>query len=211
MDADRDSHLLDRSRTGDESAVEELFQTHQSRLLRLVDLRLDARLRSRIDPLDVVQEAWVEIVKRLPTRALDDPLPLRVWLRLMTLQSLAQAQRRNLGTEMRDAQREVAFGMSRPSVTSAGLAEVFMTSATSPSQSAQREEVRASVARALEELGEVDREIVLLRHFEGLSNEDAAAELAIDPAAASKRFLRALVRLRPALARLEPGHGAARA
>lgn len=177
----------------------------------MIDLRLDARLRRRIDPNDVVQEAWVEIVKRLPTRAADDPLPLRVWLRLMTLQSLAQAQRRNLGTHMRDAQREVAAALSRPSVTSAGLAEVFMTSATSPSQSAQREEVRTSVARALEELGELDREIVLLRHFEGLSNEDAAAELSIDPATASKRFMRALVRLRPALAPLGPDPGVNRA
>lgn len=205
MDAERDARLLARLRAGDQTAATELFGLHQPRLVHMIELRLDARLRRRVDPLDIVQEAWVEIVKRLPTWSGENEMPLRIWLRLLTLQALAQAQRRHLATNMRDAQREVALAISRPSVTAAGLAEAFMASATSPSQAAQREEVRTSVSRALEELGEMDREIVLLRHFEGLSNEDAAAELSIDPAAASKRFLRALVRLRPALEALGPG------
>jgi len=207
MDAPEDAHTLARLRAGDARAAAELFAAHQPRLVRMIELRLDVRLRRRVDPIDIVQEAWVEIVKRLPTWHGEKEMPLRVWIRLLTLQSLAQAQRRHLATHMRDAQRDVALAISRPSVTAAGLAEAFMASATSPSQAAQREELKESVSRALEELNEIDREIVLLRHFEGLSNEDAAAELSIDPAAASKRFLRALVRLRPALAALAPDAG----
>ncbi len=106
---------------------------------------------------------------------------------------------------MRDALREAPSPESRPSVSAANAADAFVASATTPTQAVQREEVRARVLAALEELDEVDREIVALRHFEGLSNEEAAAELAIEPAAASKRFVRALVRLRPALQSLAPG------
>ena len=108
---------------------------------------------------------------------------------------------------MRDALHEVPAPESRPSVSAASVADLFVESATSPTQAAQREELRARVLEALEELDEVDREIVALRHFEGLSNEDAAAELGIEPPAASKRFVRALVRLRPALQSLAPEGG----
>jgi len=90
-------------------------------------------------------------------------------------------------------------------MSAANAADRFVASATSPSQGAHREELRARVLAALEELDELDREIVALRHFEGLSNEEAAAELSIEPAAASKRFVRALLRLKPALEGLEPG------
>src|SRR5262249_27263536 len=94
---------------------------------------------------------------------------------------------------------------SRPSVSAANAADAFIASATTPTQAVQREEVRARVLAVLEELDEVDREIVALRHFEGLSNREAATELGIEPAAASKRFARALVRLRPALQALASG------
>lgn len=205
MDAEHDARLLAAARSGDERALSELFEAHQKRLVRMVELRLDARLRARLDPVDIVQEAWVDIVKRLPQWSAQDPLPFHVWLRLITMQSLAQAQRRHFGAHMRDANREVSAPESRPSISADGLADVFVASATSPSQAAQREELRSRVMAALEGLGELDREIVLLRHFEGLSNEDAAAELTIEPAAASKRFLRALVRLRPTLVALASG------
>src|SRR5262249_48381023 len=164
----------------------------------MVELRLDSTLRRRLDPIDVVQESWVEIVRRFPEWAAQSQVPFHVWLRLMTAQSLAQAQRRNLGAHMRDAQREVPVLESRVSVPAVNAADAFVATATSPTLAARREELRERVLGALEELDEIDREIVSLRHFEGLSNEEAAVELAITPDAASKRFLRALVRLKPA-------------
>ncbi|MBK7875604.1 MAG: sigma-70 family RNA polymerase sigma factor [Planctomycetes bacterium] len=204
MDADRTDGLLTRARGGDAAALSELFQAHEARLLRLVELRLDARLRRRLDPADVVQEAWLEAARRFEAWSARGEPPFRVWLRLTAVQALATAQRRHLGTGARDAQRE-EFTESRPSVSAASAAELFVASATSPSQGAHRAELCARVLAALEELDELDREIVALRHFEGLSNEDAAAELAIEPAAASKRFVRALLRLRPALEALHSG------
>ena len=204
MDPASTAELLARARLGDERALSELFDTHQPRLLRMVQLRLDSSLRRRLDPTDIVQEAWLEVVRRFPQWCEQDALPFQVWLRLITSQALAQAQRRHLSAHMRDALREVPARENRLSVSAASAADAFVASATSPTQAAQRDEVRARVLAALEELDEIDREIVALRHFEGLSNEEAAAELGIEPAAASKRFVRALVRLRPALQSLAP-------
>ena len=197
MDA-RHEDLLARARAGDPRALAELFDAQRERLTRMVALRLDPRLRRRVDPADVVQEAWIEVARRFGEWAAADKVPFPVWLRLSTAQCLAQAQRRHLGAGVRDAQREAAL-QGRASISSANVADAFVDSATSPTHAARRDEVRTRVLAALEGLDEIDREIVVLRHFEGLSNAEAAAELGLEEAAASKRFLRALVRLRPAL------------
>lgn len=204
MDPESTESLALRARQGDREALTALFAAHHPRLVRLVELRLDASLRRRLDPADVVQEAWMEVARRFSQWCADADMPIHVWLRLITGQALATAQRRNLGAHMRDAMREVAAPETRASVSSANAADLFIASATSPTQAVQREELRARVLAALEDLDEMDREIVALRHFEGLSNEEAAAELAIEPAAASKRFVRALIRLRPVLQELAP-------
>ncbi len=184
MDSSPQSELLERARRGDQQALAQLFADHQERLVRMVELRLDANLRRRLDPGDVVQEAWLEIVRRFPDWRVEANPPFHV---------------RHLGARARDARMEAPTQASRASVSAANIAELFVASATSPSQAFQRDELRTRVTAALGELDELDREIVALRHFEGLSNDEAAAELAITPAAASKRFLRALLRLKPAL------------
>jgi RNA polymerase sigma-70 factor (ECF subfamily) len=205
MGSDPVEVLLARARTGNAAALSQLFELFRARLARMVTLRLDAGLRRRLDPADVVQEAWLEVARRFPQWQAKETPPFHIWLRLVTSQTLAQAHRRHLAAHMRDAFREERGPESRPGVSAASAADAFVASATSPTQAAQREEVRIRVLAALEELDAVDREIVALRHFEGLSNDEAAAELAIEPAAASKRFTRALLRLRPALQALAPG------
>lgn len=199
------NHLESRARLGDESALAPLFETFRPRLVRMVALRIDPSLRRRVDPGDVVQEAWLEVARRFPRWVDETALPFHVWLRLVTGQTLAHVHRRHLAAHMRDALREAPPPESRLCISAASAADVFVASATTPTQALLREEVRARVLAALEELDAVDREIVALRHFEGLSNEEAAAELAIEPAAASKRFTRALLRLKPALGGLAPG------
>ena len=199
MESDRETRLLAAARAGDPQALSELFQAHHAALERMVELRLDPRLRTRVDPGDVVQEAWLEVVARFREWSAGGSVPFRVWLRLTTLQSLVQTQRRHLSAGMRDVGREVREVDARPSISAVCLADVFVASTTSPSQAAQRVEVRHRVLAAMEELDELDREVILLRQFENLTNAEIAAELGIEPAAASKRFARALVRLKPAL------------
>lgn len=203
--------FLERARRGDEGALPELIRAHEPRLLRMVGLRMDPSLRARLDPADVVQEASVEALRRFPEWCAQSELSFHLWLRLVTAQALAQIHRRHLGAHMRDALREVRGPEARPGVSATSATDVLIASTTSPTLAARREELRARVLGALEELGDLDREIVVLRHYEGLTNEEAAAELAITPAAASKRFLRALVRLRPTLLALKSESAAGRA
>lgn len=205
MNRHPENELESRVRSGDEHTLSEHFERQRPRLVRMVELRLDPSLRPRLDPADVVQESWLEVARRFPQWRQNDSLPFQVWLRLVTGQTLAKAHRRHLAAHLRDAMKEAPAAESRLSVSAPSFADAFVASATTPTQAVQREELRARVLAALQELDEVDREIVALRHFEGLSNEEAAAELGIEPAAASKRFTRALLRLRPALGNLAPG------
>jgi RNA polymerase sigma-70 factor (ECF subfamily) len=194
-----------RARDGDRAALSEILEEFQPGLLRMVNLRLEPLLRRRVEAEDIVQEALIEASRRFGEWCAQDRYPFRVWLRLVTAQALATAQRRHQGTQKRELKREVGLADERASVSAANVADVLVTSQTSPTQAAGREERRAIVLRALEELDDLDREILALRHFEDLSNEETAAELGIEPAAASKRFVRALQRLRPTLKALEPG------
>jgi len=202
-DVDR-SGFVARARNGDREALLALFARERSQIERMIELRLDPSLRRRVDPADVVQETWIDAEARFEGWCGRPTLPFHVWLRLVAAEALAGVHRRHLGAHMRDALREVNVG-SRPSISAAALADAFVANQTTPTRALRREEIRSRVLEALAELTEVDREIVALRHFEGLSNEEAAAELAIEPAAASKRFVRALVRLRPTLKALNPG------
>jgi len=200
---ERDQWLA-RARDGDREALLALFAREEPCIWRMIELRLDPSLRRRVDSADVVQEAWIDAASRFESWCAQPALPFHVWLRLVAAQALTRVHRQHLGAHKRDALREVRLD-SRPSISAAALAEAFVTSQTTPTQAVRREEVRTRVLDALSDLDEVDREIVALRHFEGLTNEEVAAELAIEPAAASKRFVRALVRLRPALKALDPG------
>jgi RNA polymerase sigma-70 factor (ECF subfamily) len=205
MDGSREIELVARARDGDESALSELFEARRARLVRMVELRIDPSLRRRLDPADVVQEVWLDLSRRLPEWRAQESLPFSVWVRLMTSRALVDAQRRHLAAHKRDALREVPIRETRTNISAVCCADAFLASNTSPTRAVERDEIRARVITALEELDGIDREIVALRHFEGLSNEEAAAELSIEPAAASKRFVRALLRLRPALASIAPG------
>ncbi|MCE9593983.1 MAG: sigma-70 family RNA polymerase sigma factor [Planctomycetes bacterium] len=198
-----DERLL-RVAAGDRDALAQVLRELEPRLVRMVDLRLEPALRRRVEPRDVVQDALLEATRRFDEWLAASTYPLHVWLRLLTGQALVVARRTHLGTQKRDAARERGAADERPNVSTASVAEFFAASQTSPSQAATREEARAIVLGALDELDELDREVLVLRQFEELSNEEAAAELGIEPAAASKRFSRALQRLRPALRALEP-------
>lgn len=186
--------LAERAAAGDKEALGALLHGWREDLRRLVARRLDPRLAGRVDASDVVQSACLEAVRRLPE--FDGSLPLTLWVRLIAKQEAAEAHRRHLGAAARDVRRETA---PPASVTGSGLADDFVASATSPLDGAAREETRRRLAAALDRLEPHDREIVALRHFERLDNQSAARELGIEPSAASKRYLRALTRLKAAL------------
>jgi len=194
--------LLDRLRQGDQRALAELFSRHRERLGRMVDFRLDDRLRGRVAASDVLQEAYIDALKRLPHYQADPSMPFFLWLRWVTVQRLIEVHRQHLGAQARDAGREVSIDRGGgPAASSVRMVELI-GDLTSPSQAAQRAETMGQLQQALEGLDPIDREVLALRHFEELSNHETAAVLGIQPAAASKRYVRALERLREALAGL---------
>jgi RNA polymerase sigma-70 factor (ECF subfamily) len=191
--------LLDRLEQGDQEALAVLFSRHRDRLRKMVEFRLDDRLGGRVAPSDVLQEAYIDALKRLPHFYQDPDVPFYLWLRWLTVQRLIGVHRQHLGAAGRDVTREVPMSYSGPLEASAARMTGLMAELTSPSQAAQRDEVVAGVRQALEQLDPIDREILALRHFEELSNREAAAVLGIQSAAATKRYVRALERLKRAL------------
>ena len=171
----------------------------------MVRLRIDRRLQGRIDAADVVQEAFLEASRRLSEYD-QESMPFFLWLRLITGQRLMALHRRHLGAEMRDAGREVSLyqGML-PETTSAGLAAQLMGHQTKPSEAAMRTERRIRVEEALNRMDPIDREVLALRHFEQLSATETSDVLGIKEAAARKRYIRALARLKDILAAMPGG------
>jgi RNA polymerase sigma-70 factor, ECF subfamily len=199
--------LLDRLQAGDQHALGELFSRYRERLSRMIQFRLDGRLRGRVAASDVLQDAYIDALKRLPHYQADPGMPFLIWLRWVTMQRLVEVHRQHLGAKMRDAGREVAMGGGGPLAASSAKIAEFVGDLTSPSQAAQRAETLAQLERALDGLDPIDREVLALRHFEELSNQETAAVLGIQPAAASKRYVRALERLKGALEQLQEFSG----
>ncbi len=195
--SDHTERLVTQAVAGDPQALGELMSQYQERLVQVVNFRMDRRLRQRVDAADVVQDAFVEAAQRTDDYRATDDMPFFLWLRFLTLQKLAQLHRHHLGVQARDAGREVSiFRSPLPQATSAVLAAQLLGGLTSPSQAAMRSESKLKLEQALNEMDEIDREIVALRHFEQLSNSETAKLLNISPSAASNRYIRALKRLK---------------
>ena len=172
---------------------------HWDRLHRLVQIRLDRRLHGRVNPSDVLQEAYLEVVRSMPGYLSNPKIPFFHWLRHITVVKLMALHRKHLGTHARDAGRDVHLGGTRPQTSSVALAAQLLGRLTSPSEAAARVELQARVQEALSSLDNLDREVLSLRHFEQLTNTETARALGLSEAAASNRYVRALKRLRPIL------------
>jgi RNA polymerase sigma-70 factor (ECF subfamily) len=167
----------------------------------MIALRLDPRLAGRVSASDVLQDSYLEAAKRLDHLMAKPDLPPLVWLRLIAGQRLIDVHRQHLGAQMRDAGQEISINRNDGffAASSICLAAQLVGAGTSPSEAAVRLEQRAKLEQALESLDPIDREVLALRHFEELGNREIAAMLGIEPSAASKRYLRALERLRAVL------------
>jgi RNA polymerase sigma-70 factor (ECF subfamily) len=190
---------------GDQPAATALFARFHERLLRMVRLRMDRRLKGRMDSEDVLQEAYLDAARRLKDYAAHPPMSFFLWLRYLAAEKLIDAQRHHLGVEKRNASRDVSlYRGPMPEATSAALAAQLLGRLTSPSRAAIRAETQLKVQEVLNTLDPIDREVLVLRHFEHLSNSEVAECLGLSTAAASKRYITALKRLKAILAGL-PG------
>ncbi len=191
------TRLLERVAGGEGEAWQGLIRDYHDRLLRMVSVRIDPRLRSRLDPDDILQDVYIDAARQLPQYLADPTLPFFLWLRLLVGHRLGRAHRYHLGTRQRDPRREVSIHLgSAPQASSAALAIQLLGHGTRPSEAAQRAEQKLRLQQALDALDPLDREVLSLRHFEHLTRAEAAQALGISEAAAGKRYLRALARLR---------------
>ncbi len=166
----------------------------------MIRLRLDRRLASRVDPSDVLQEAYLDVVQQFTAYQRRSEIPFFLWLRLVTGQRLMRVHRQHLGAALRDAGREVSlYHGALPQASSESLAAQLLGRMTSASQALVRAEMQLQLQTALNDMGPLDREIIALRHFEELSNAEAAEVLGLSKTAASNRYLRALARLQKIL------------
>jgi RNA polymerase sigma-70 factor (ECF subfamily) len=196
--------LVERLRKGEHDVLGALFSLHRERLWQIVHFRLDPRLRGRVDADDVLQEAFIAATQRIPHFLEGENWSIFVWLRLIVNQTLIDIHRQHLGAQIRDANRERSLQHAPNPNTTASLVIQLLDKMASPSQVMQREEMADRLEEALKQMDPVDQEVLALRHFEELTNNEVAEVLGIQPKAASIRYVRAIKRLRDVLSSL-PG------
>lgn len=188
--------LLAAARTGDGDAVNQLLDRHRVAIRQMIDLRMDQVIKRRVDASDIVQEVLIEANRRL-TEYLQNPImPFHLWLRQMAKDRLIDAHRRHRGADRRSMDREQPLVTAAGTESSVDLLAQIRDQELTPAAAATWHELQSRFQQACGQLDNLDQEIVLLRHFEHLSNSEAAEVLQLSPQAASMRYLRAMRRLR---------------
>jgi RNA polymerase sigma-70 factor, ECF subfamily len=202
------TELLTKAALGDQESWGRLLTHNRERLVRMVGLRLDQRLKARIGASDVVQEAFLDASAQLPVYLQNPQLPFYLWLRFLTGIRLAKLHRHHLGAQMRDAGREIpAYQGCLTQASSVALAAQLVGREARPSEAAIRAELRVRLQNALNDMDPIDREVLALRHFEQLTTAETSQVLGIKEGAAGKRYIRALERLREILVNMPGGMG----
>lgn len=200
-DSTQTDRLLQQAHNGDRRALNDLFALHRAYLRRVIDLRMEDDLRGRVDPSDVIQETQLEAARRIHEYLENQAVPFRIWLRRTAIEQMVNLRRQHVLAKKRTVQREIQL----PDHSSIALAQKLFEGR--PSQILQRRELAKQVQCAIAEMGEIDREILLLRHIEELTNKEVAALLDIGSATASQRHGRALIRFREKLIAMGISHG----
>ena len=192
--------LLDQVRRGEPRAVDQLLDRHREPVRRLIGLRLDPAIARRLDASDIVQEVLLEASRRLEEYLRQPAMPFHLWLRHIAQDHIIDAHRRHRQARRRSVDREQPKRAALADGSSVELVAQLIDRELTPATAAIRHEMAKRFEEVLTRLDEADREVILMRHFEQLSNQDVAAALGLTEAAASMRYLRALRRLRTLLA-----------
>jgi RNA polymerase sigma-70 factor (ECF subfamily) len=199
-DADQTRSLLARANSGDAAAVDALLAEHRDPLRRAVELRLDPALARRVDASDIVQDVLLEANRRLRDYLCEPTMPFHLWLRHLAKDRLIDAHRFHRKAQRRSLDREQAnVPPAWAAESSVQLIAQLMDPEKTPATAAVQQELERRLRDAVADLDEADREVILMRHYEGLGNQEVAAALGLSEAAASMRYLRALRRLRASL------------
>lgn len=199
-ESDKTEELLAQLReTDDAAAVDRLLERHREPLRRMIDMRLDARIQTRIDASDIVQEVMVDANRRLQEYLQSPNMPFHLWLRHIARDRIIDAHRRHRVSAKRSVDREQKKAPSPLDHSTVELVAQLCDSQLTPAAAATMQELQRRFQQAIDQLDDHDREVVLMRHFEQLSNQDVAQALGLSEPAASMRYLRAMRKLRTLL------------
>lgn len=199
-DATNTQQLLDQAKAGNADAVEQLLTRHREPIRRMIDLRLDPAIVQRLDASDVVQEVLIEANRRLKDYLQAPAMPFHLWLRHIAKDHIIDAHRRHHQAQKRGVDREQP--LHRPAWgdrSSLELAAQLLDQDLTPASAAIQQEMQRRLSEAIGQLDDDDREVILMRHYEMLANQEVAAALGLTEAAASMRYLRAVRKLRDLL------------
>ncbi len=206
-DGEVTAELLVNVRGGESLAVEQLMDRHRNSLRRMIQLRLDQRLMQRMDVSDVIQDVLMEANRRLKDYLANPVIPFHLWIRQIAKDRIIDAHRRHRVSAKRSIDREQPqSGKGPPDQSTMELANQFRDQALTPAAAATQRELAEQIESAVQLLRENDREIILMRHYEQLNNQEIAQSLGLTEPAASMRYLRALKRLREVIEGLPTLH-----
>jgi RNA polymerase sigma-70 factor (ECF subfamily) len=191
--------LLAKAKQGEPAAVDQLLARHREPVRRMIDMRLDRAIARRVDASDIAQEVLLEASRRLKDYLRQPDLPFHLWLRHIARDHLIDAHRRHRVAKRRTVDRERPIETGAADRSSVELVAELIDRELTPATAALRKELQNRFQSVLTELDEDDREIILMRHFEQLSNQEVAAALGLTEPAASMRHLRALRKMRDLL------------
>ncbi len=200
-DSSQTQELLAQAGAGEGTAIEQLLDRHRTALRKMIDLRMDRQLQRRIDASDIVQDVLIDAHRRLKEYLKDPGLPFHLWLRQIAQDRLIDAHRRHRTAARRSLDREQPLVMGSFGDESAVDLAMRLSDnrELTPATAATRRELEDRFRHAIDQLETVDREVIWMRHFEQLGNQDVAQALGLSEAAAGMRYLRAVRRLRTLL------------
>jgi RNA polymerase sigma-70 factor (ECF subfamily) len=209
-DSSETQELLVHALDGDATAINSLLSRHREALRRMVELRMDRALARRVDASDVVQDVLVEANRRMTEYLKSrDKMPFHLWLRQIAQDRLIDAHRRHRGAARRSLDREQPLAPANADQSALDLAAQLRDHRElTPATAATQRELERRFEAAVEQLDDTDREVILMRHFEHLSNQETAQALGLTEAAAGMRYLRAVRRLRAVLQEAPSERGA---
>ena len=199
--------LLENAQQGSMSSLGRLMSLYSTYLKFVVSAQLDERLRPRVSPSDVVQETFFEAHRDFGSFRGDAPEQFLAWMRRILVNNLLRAVEQHVQTAKRDVRREVSLCRMRDDVERSALrfASLAAADTTTPSVVLQRRELVAELAAALQELPEDYREVIHLRHIEGLKFVDVAQRMERSTGSVRMLWLRAIKRLRETMDSLGGG------
>lgn len=199
--------LIVSAKAGDAAAAGELLERHRESLHRLVSLRADRAIQGRVDASDIVQDALIEANRRLSDYLQEPRMPFHLWLRQIAKDRIIDAHRRHRGAGQRSVDREQSLAACQDQSALDLAAQLRDGRELTPATAMLRQELQERFRAALAQLDETDREIIEMRHFEQLANQDVAQALSLSEAAAGMRYLRAMRRLRALLDEVPSARG----